>query len=130
MASIRVWRQSERKDMIDAIDELISQARRAAKSQYTRSAKKAQWTRLAGQLIWYKDQILRAMTYEALEADVHMLMRKVFEDTQPSALSYLRQPSPDKSLPAPADNKFWEKKIGPKPGDPEDSSATAAGQSR
>ena len=57
MASIRVWRQSERKDMIDAIDELISQARRAAKSPYTRSAKKAQWTRLAGQLIWYKDQI-------------------------------------------------------------------------
>ena len=86
--------------------------------------------RLAGQLIWYKDQILRAMTYEALEADVHMLMRKVFEDTQPSALSYLRQPSPAKSLPAPADNKFWEKKIGPKPGEPEDSSTPSAGQSR
>ena len=69
------------------------------------------------------------MTYEALEADVHMLMRTVLKDTQPPALSYLRQPSPAKPLPASADNKFWEKKIGPKPGDPEDSSTTAAGQS-
>ena len=130
MASIRVWRQSERKNMIDAIDELISQARKASKSQYTRASKKAQWTRLAGQLIWYKDQILRGMTYEALEADVHMLMRKVFEDQPKPALSYMRQANPPTSLPAPANDKFWEKKIGPKPGDPEDPSASAAGQTQ
>ncbi len=77
MAGLRVWRESERKSMIEAIGELISQARKAAKSPYTRSAKKAQWTRLAGQLIWYKDQILRAMTYEAMEHDIHDLKRRV-----------------------------------------------------
>jgi hypothetical protein len=49
-------------------------------SQYTRSAQRAKWTRLAGQLIWYKDQILRAMTWEALEKDVHRLAREQEED--------------------------------------------------
>ena len=53
MQAIRAWRATERK-----------------KPQYTRSSQRAKWTRLAGQLIWYKDQILRAMTWEALEQDV------------------------------------------------------------
>jgi hypothetical protein len=68
--------------MIEAIADLISQARKAAKSPYTRSAKKAQWTRLAGQLIWYKDQILRAMTYEAMEHDIQELKRIVLQQAE------------------------------------------------
>jgi hypothetical protein len=51
-----------------------------AVSQYTRSAQGAKWTRLAGQLIWYMDQILRAMTWEALEQDVHRVLRDQEED--------------------------------------------------
>lgn len=129
MADLRVWRSSERKAMVEAIDELISQARKASKSQYTRSAKKAQWTRLAGQLIWYKDQILRAMSLEAMENDVRILMKMVQEDQKKLAMSQTMQPYSANPLPAPANTGFWEKKIGPKSADPDDSSATAAGQS-
>jgi len=57
------------------MDKLLAQVQKLAESQYTRSAQRAKWTRLAGQLLWYKDQILRAMTWEALEQDVHRLMR-------------------------------------------------------
>jgi hypothetical protein len=66
--------------MVEDIEILIDQAKRLAVSQYTRSAQRAKWTRLAGQLIWYKDQILRAMTWEALEQDVHRLAREQEED--------------------------------------------------
>ena len=37
--------------------------------------------RLAGQLIWYKDQILRSMTYEVLEEEVKQLKEMVGEMT-------------------------------------------------
>jgi hypothetical protein len=75
MQDIRAWRASERKSMVESIEKLISQAQRMALSRYTRSAQRAKWTRLAGQLLWYKDQILRAMTWEALEQDVKQAMR-------------------------------------------------------
>ena len=80
MKAIRAWRASQRKSSIESIEKLIDQASRIALSRYTRSAQRAKWTRLAGQLIWYKDQILRAMTWEALEQDVNGLMRQVFAD--------------------------------------------------
>lgn len=35
---------------------------------------------MAGQLIWYKDQILRAMTWEALEQDVNKMAKRVIQD--------------------------------------------------
>ncbi len=117
--------------MIDAIDELIVAARKAAKSQYTRTAKKAQWTRLAGQLIWYKDQILRAMTYEALEADVHMLMRKVFEEDEKHITPSYQHLEFSKNPVLPDSETFRERNRGDaKPGEPEDASAAASGQSR
>ncbi len=75
MRAIRAWRATERKKLIESMDKLLAQAQRLAESQYTRSSQRAKWTRLAGQLVWYKDQILRAMTWEALEQDVRRLMR-------------------------------------------------------
>ena len=75
MQAIRAWRATKRKKLIESMDKLLAQARKLAESQYTRSGQRAKWTRLAGQLLWYKDQILRAMTWEALEQDVHRLMR-------------------------------------------------------
>lgn len=66
--------------MVDAIADLISMSRKYAKSRYTRSSQRAKWTRLAGQLIWYKDQVLRAMSYEALEQDLHAMLRAIFKD--------------------------------------------------
>jgi hypothetical protein len=68
--------------MVNDIEVLIDQASRLARSQYTRQAERAKWTRLAGQLIWYKDQILRSMTWEALEQDVFRLMRDVQKDRE------------------------------------------------
>ncbi len=61
--------------MVESMDRLLAQAERMAGSRCTRSAQRAKWTRLAGQLLWYKDQILRAMTWEALEQDVKQALR-------------------------------------------------------
>ena len=75
MQAIRAWRATGRKKLIESMGKLLAQTQRLAESQYTRSSQRAKWTRLAGQLVWYKDQILRAMTWEALEQDVRRLMR-------------------------------------------------------
>src|SRR6266852_5848184 len=56
---INEWRQSQRKIMIDTVQDLIQTSHKYAKSQYTPNAQRARWTKLAGQLIWYKDQILK-----------------------------------------------------------------------
>ena len=80
LQGIRAWRSEHRKKMIDSIERLIAQAEKMAMSQYTRSAQRARWTRLAGQLIWYKDQILRAMTWEALEQDVNRMAKRVIQN--------------------------------------------------
>lgn len=72
--------------MVETMDRLLDQAQRMATSRYTRSAQRAKWTRLAGQLLWYKDQILRAMTYEALEQDVNQAIRDMAEDRRKQSL--------------------------------------------
>lgn len=82
MKSMREWRTAERKTMVESIEKLIDQANRMALSRYTRSAQRAKWTRLAGQLIWYKDQILRGMTWEALDVEVKDLVRRVLADEE------------------------------------------------
>jgi hypothetical protein len=82
MEANRVWRETARKRMIESIELLLAQSQKLALSQYTRSAERSKWTRLAGQLIWWKDQILRAMTFEALEHDVHKMMRDMYEENQ------------------------------------------------
>ncbi len=76
--------------MIEAVRDLIEESRRRAKSNYTPSKERARWTRLAGQLIWYKDQILRSMSYEALEEEVAQLKQLVREKKGESQISMRR----------------------------------------
>ena len=80
MKGIRAWRATERKKMVDSLERLLSQAEKVALSQYTRSAERSKWTRLAGQLLWYKDQILRGMAWEALEQDMNKLTRDAYNE--------------------------------------------------
>jgi len=80
--SINVWRQSERKIMIETVQVLIQTSHKYAKSQYTPSAQRARWTKLAGQLIWYEDQILKGFSLEAMTIEVQALKRKVIESEE------------------------------------------------
>ena len=73
------WRTSERAQMIEAIREMIQEARRMVMSKRTPARERIRWTRLAGQLIWYKDSILRSMTYESMERELTKLKDMVFE---------------------------------------------------
>ena len=82
---IHAWRQSERKIMIDTIQDLIQTSHKYAKSQYTPSAQRARWTKLAGQLIWYKDQIMKSFSLEALTIQLQDLEKKVVESQQQRA---------------------------------------------
>ena len=75
--SLRSFRVTERAQMIGAIRELI-EAQKRVKSKNTPSREKTKWMRLAGQLIWYKDQILRSLSYEALEKEVAEMKKRVF----------------------------------------------------
>ncbi len=75
---MRKWRQAERAHMVETIRDTIEEARRRAKSPRTTSGEMIRWTRLVGQLIWYKDSILKAMSYEALEKEVAALKEHVF----------------------------------------------------
>jgi hypothetical protein len=77
--SINAWRQSERKVMIDTIQDLIQMSHKYAKSQYTPSNQRSRWAKLGGQLIWYKDQILKSFTLEALTIEMQDLKKQVRE---------------------------------------------------
>jgi hypothetical protein len=95
--------------MVETVDDLIREAHKYAKSQYTHSGKRAKWTRLAGQLIWYKDQILKNYSLEAMEEDMEQLKKKVFGDdreNQRKTMSY-----PTIVIPKPDPNKT--KAVGP-----------------
>src|SRR5437867_7862337 len=75
--SINVRRQPDRKVMIETVQDLIQTSHKNAKSQYTPSAQRARWTKLAGQLIWYKDQILKKFSLEAMTIELQTLKREV-----------------------------------------------------
>jgi len=82
------------------MERLLKMALRFAESKYTRSEERAKWTRLADQPLWYKDQILRAMTWEALDQDYDRLRGKCTINEKrnrrhvSSALSQLRLSRP------------------------------------
>src|SRR5207253_11429905 len=80
--SINVWRQSERKIMIETVQDLIQTSHKYAKSQYTPSAQRVRWTKLAGQLIGYKDQILKNVSLEAMTIELQALTRRVRESEE------------------------------------------------
>src|SRR5712692_8333731 len=80
--SINVWRQSERKVMIDTIQDLIRTTHKYSKSQYTPQVQRARWAKLAGQLIWYEDQILKSFTLEALTIGMQELKKRAMESEE------------------------------------------------
>ena len=71
------FRQAERAQHLETLRELIEEARKRAKSHYTPSKERSKWVKLAGQLLWYKDQVLRSMTLESLEKEVAELKQIV-----------------------------------------------------
>src|SRR6266566_451709 len=77
--SINAWRQSERKIMIETVQDLIQTSHKYAKSQYTPNAQRVRWTKLAGQLIWYKDQILKNFSLEAMTIELEVLKKRMEE---------------------------------------------------
>src|SRR5260370_41355337 len=77
--TISRWRETERARMISAIHEMIEEARKKAKSRRAPASERIRGTRLAGQLIWYKDSILRSMTQEAMERELIVLKKQVLE---------------------------------------------------
>jgi len=80
--SINAWRQSERKIMIETVQDLIQTSHKYAKSQYTPNAQRVRWTKLAGQLIWYKDQILKNFSLEALTIELEALKKRMIESEE------------------------------------------------
>src|SRR2546427_8213306 len=80
--SINAWRQSERKIMIETVQDLIQTSHKYAKSQYTPNAQRVRWTKLAGQLIWYKDQILKNFSLEAMTIQLEALQKRMIESEE------------------------------------------------
>ena len=80
--SIDAWRQSERKVMIETVQDLIQTSHKCAKSQYTPNAQRVRWTKLAGQLIWYKDQILKNFSLEAMTIQLEALQKRMEESEE------------------------------------------------
>src|SRR6266704_2206260 len=80
--SINAWRQSERKIMIETVQDLIQTSHKYAKSQYTLNAQRVRWTKLAGQLIWYKDQILKNFSLEAMTIQLEALQKRMIESEE------------------------------------------------
>ncbi len=80
--SINAWRQSERKIMIETVQDLIQTSHKYAKSQYTPNAQRVRWTKLAGQLIWYKDQILKNFSLEAMTIQLEALQKRMEESEE------------------------------------------------
>ena len=80
--SINAWRQSERKIMIETVQDQIKTSHKYAKSQYTPNAQRVRWTKLAGQLIWYKDQILKNFSLEAMTIQLEALQKRMIESEE------------------------------------------------
>jgi leucyl aminopeptidase (aminopeptidase T) len=71
------FRASERAKMLAKMSELIEDAQKRAKSHNTLSRERPKWANLAGKLIWYRDQILRSMDYEAVWKEIQALKELV-----------------------------------------------------
>ena len=95
--TISRWRETERAHMISAIHEMIEEARKK-ESRRAPANERIRWTRLAGQLIWYKDAILRSMTQEAMERELIVLKKQVLknksEEKPPPGYIFFGQPPP------------------------------------
>jgi hypothetical protein len=70
---LREFRKDERKQMIEILHDLIEESGKRAKSQYTPARERTKWVKLTGQLIWYKDHVLRNYDYETIRAEMDEL---------------------------------------------------------
>jgi hypothetical protein len=68
--------------MIETVQDLIQTSHKYAKSQYTPNAQRVRWTKLAGQLIWYKDQILKSFSLEAMTIQLEALKKRMEESEE------------------------------------------------
>src|SRR5438445_11747637 len=68
--------------MIETVQDLIQTSHKYAKSQYTPNAQRVGWTKLAGQLIWYKDQILKNFSLEAMTIQLEALRKRMEESEE------------------------------------------------
>ncbi len=75
--AVMSFRASERAKMLATMSELIEDAQKRAKSHNTLSRERPKWANLAGKLIWYRDQILRSMNYEALWKEIQAVKELV-----------------------------------------------------
>jgi hypothetical protein len=66
------------------LSELIEEEKKRAKSHYTSSKERARWVKLTGQLLWYRDQVLRSMDYESLAKEVAELKEHVLKEDKQS----------------------------------------------
>ena len=78
------FRKGERKQMIDTLHDLITESGKRATSQYTPSKERVRWVKLTGQLIWYKDHVLRNYDFERLAIEVQQLKKRLDEDNEKS----------------------------------------------
>ncbi len=67
------WLLSERSQMIRAINDLIEEARKMSRCQRTPAKERLKWNRLTGQLILYKDSILKTVLLDVLQKEVEVL---------------------------------------------------------
>src|SRR5579864_1089332 len=124
--SINAWRQSERKVMIDTVQDLIQTSHKYAKSQYTPSAQRVRWTKLAGQLIWYKDQILKSFSLEALTIQMMELKKMIVESDRQRERDSRTRNSPMIGFSTQEDRKEEDAEDTEKAQDPESSEAVEA----
>jgi hypothetical protein len=103
--SINAWRQSERKVMIDTVQDLIRMSHKYAKSQYTPSNQRARWAKLAGQLIWYQDQIMKNFSLEAMYIELQEVKKRLIESNERQERQSRNRNYPLIGFRKPVDNK-------------------------
>src|SRR6266700_2617358 len=129
--SINVWRQSERKIMIETVQDLIQTSHKYAKSQYTPNAQRVRWTKLAGQLIWYKDQILENFSLEAMTIQLEALKKRIEESEEQRERQSVSRSYPTIVFRKPEERKAEDAEEGAKAaeaGEPEEAKETIPGE--
>lgn len=79
---LRDFRKEERRQMIQILHDLIEESGKRAKSQYTPARERTKWVKLTGQLIWYKDHVLRGYDFEQIQAELNELRDRLNKDDE------------------------------------------------
>ncbi len=83
--ALRRFRRSGRAKMLRWMDDLIEVARKNAVSRYTRRIDRSKWVRLSGQLIWYRDSILKNYEGDLFHAEVLELQELILKRDEAEA---------------------------------------------